>query len=72
MRYFQERQTHLQQNKERAGRWQRILKMTSSVRLASAFLLLGGLLYFISVQYDESFLINEITKEENNPTKIHQ
>jgi hypothetical protein len=34
--------------------------------------LVGGLLYFISVQYDESFLNNEITEEENNPTKIQQ
>ena len=34
--------------------------------------LVGGLLHFISVQYDESFLSNEITEEENNPTKIHQ
>jgi hypothetical protein len=34
--------------------------------------LVEGLLYFISVQYDESFLSNEITEEENNPTKIHQ
>jgi hypothetical protein len=24
------------------------------------------------VQYDESFLSNEITEEENNPTKIYQ
>jgi hypothetical protein len=24
------------------------------------------------VQYNDSFLNNEITKEENNPTKIHQ
>ena len=34
--------------------------------------LIGGLLHFVSVQYDESFLSNEITEEENNPTKIHQ
>ena len=34
--------------------------------------LVGGLLHFVSVQYDESFLNNEITEEENNPTKIHQ
>ena len=34
--------------------------------------LVGGLLHFVSVQYDESFLSNEITEEENNPTKIHQ
>jgi hypothetical protein len=34
--------------------------------------LVGGLLYFISVQYDESFLSNEITEEENNPIMIHQ
>jgi hypothetical protein len=34
--------------------------------------LVGGLLHFISVQYDESFLSNEITEEENNPTKIYQ
>ena len=34
--------------------------------------LVGGLLCFVSVQYDESFLSNEITEEENNPTKIHQ
>ena len=34
--------------------------------------LIGGLLHFISVQQDESFLSNEITEEENNPTKIHQ
>ena len=34
--------------------------------------LVGGLLHFVSVQYDESFLSNEITKEENNLTKIHQ
>ena len=33
--------------------------------------LVGGLLHFVSVQYDESFLSNEITEEENNPTKIH-
>ena len=35
-------------------------------------LLVGGLLHFISVQYDEGFLSNEIIEEENNPTKIHQ
>ena len=34
--------------------------------------LVGRLLHFVSVQYDESFLSNEITKEKNNPTKIHQ
>ena len=34
--------------------------------------LVGGLLHFVSVRYDESFLSNEITKEKNNPTKIHQ
>jgi hypothetical protein len=34
--------------------------------------LVGGLLHFISVQYDESFLSNEITEEENNPIKIYQ
>ena len=34
--------------------------------------LVGGLLHFLSVQYDESFLDNEITEEENNPTKIQQ
>jgi hypothetical protein len=34
--------------------------------------LVGGLLHFVSVQYNESFLSNEITEEENNPTKIHQ
>jgi hypothetical protein len=33
--------------------------------------LVGSLLHFVSVQYDESFLSNEIIKEENNPTKIH-
>ena len=32
--------------------------------------LVGGLLHFVSVQYNESFL--EITEEEHNPTKIHQ
>jgi hypothetical protein len=37
----------------------------------------GGCLHFeepaiIIVQWDESFLSNEITKEKNNPTKIHQ
>ena len=37
----------------------------------------GGRLHFeeptiVSVQYDESFLSNEITKKENNPTKIYQ
>jgi hypothetical protein len=31
-----------------------------------------GLLHFVSVQSDESFLSNEITEEENNLTKIHQ
>jgi hypothetical protein len=31
----------------------------------------GGLLHFVSVQSDESFLSNEITEEENNLTKIH-
>ena len=31
----------------------------------------GGLLHFVSVQYDESFLSNDIIEEENNPTKIH-
>jgi hypothetical protein len=31
----------------------------------------GGLLHFVSVQYDESFLSNEIIEEKNNPTKIH-
>jgi hypothetical protein len=41
MRHFQERQTHLQQNKKQAERQRRILKMTSFVRLANAFLLLG-------------------------------
>jgi hypothetical protein len=34
--------------------------------------LIGGVLYFVSVQYDKSFLSNEITEEKNNPTKIHQ
>ena len=34
--------------------------------------LVGGLLHFISVQYDESFLSNDITEGENNPTKIQQ
>ena len=34
--------------------------------------LVGSLLHFVSVHYDESFLSNEITEEENNPTKIHQ
>jgi hypothetical protein len=34
--------------------------------------LVGGLLHFVSVQYDENFLNNEITEEKNNPTKIHQ
>ena len=34
--------------------------------------LVGGLLHFVSVQYDENFLSNEITEVENNPTKIHQ
>jgi hypothetical protein len=34
--------------------------------------LAGGLLHFISVQYIESFLSNEITKEKNNAIKIHQ
>ena len=34
--------------------------------------LVGGLHHFVSVQYEESFLSNEITKEKNNPTKIHQ
>ena len=34
--------------------------------------LVGGLLHFVSVQYDESFLSNEITEEKNNRTKIHQ
>ena len=34
--------------------------------------LVEGLLHFISEQYDESFLSNEITEEENNLTKIHQ
>ena len=34
--------------------------------------LIGGLLHFVSVQYDESFLGNEITEEENNLTKLHQ
>ena len=34
--------------------------------------LLGGLLHFVCVQQDESLLSNEITEEENNPTKIHQ
>ena len=33
--------------------------------------LVGSLLHFVSVHYDESFLSNEITKEKNNPTKIH-
>jgi hypothetical protein len=33
--------------------------------------IVGGLLYFISVQQDESFLCIEITREENNPIKIH-
>jgi transcription initiation factor TFIID subunit TAF12 len=42
MRHFQERQTYLQQNKERAGRRWRISRTTSSVRLASAFMLLGA------------------------------
>ena len=32
--------------------------------------LVGGLFHFVSVQYDESFLSNKITEEENNPTKI--
>ena len=32
--------------------------------------LVEGLLHFISVQEDESLLSNEITKEENNLTKI--
>ena len=35
-------------------------------------LFVGGLLHFVSVQYDESFLSNEITEEENNPRKIHR
>jgi hypothetical protein len=34
--------------------------------------LVRGLLHFVIVQLDESFLSNEITEEENNPTKIHQ
>ena len=34
--------------------------------------LVQSLLHFVSVQYDDSFLSNEITEEENNPTKIHQ
>jgi hypothetical protein len=34
--------------------------------------LVGGLLHFVSVQYDQSFFSNEIIEEENNPTKIHQ
>ena len=34
--------------------------------------LVVGLLYFVNVSYDERFLSNEITEEENNPTKIHQ
>jgi hypothetical protein len=33
--------------------------------------LIRGLLHFVSVQYDESFISNEITEEENNPTKIY-
>ena len=33
--------------------------------------LVGSHLHSVSVQYNESFLSNEITKEENNPTKIH-
>ena len=34
--------------------------------------LVGGLLHFVYVQEDESLLSNEMTKEENNPTKIQQ
>jgi hypothetical protein len=34
--------------------------------------LVGGLLHFVNVKYDESFIRNEIIEEENNPTKIHQ
>ena len=68
MRQFQERQTHLQQNKERAERRRRISTTASSVRLASVFLLLGA----SSISSVESLLSNEITQEENNPTKIHQ
>ena len=34
--------------------------------------LVGGLLHFVSVQYDENFLSNEITEEENNPTNLEQ
>ena len=34
--------------------------------------LVGGLLHFVCVQQDESLLNNEITEEENNPTKIQQ
>ena len=34
--------------------------------------LVGGLLHFLSVQYDESFLSNKIIEEDNNPIKIHQ
>jgi hypothetical protein len=33
--------------------------------------LVSGLLHFVNVQYDESFLGNKIREEENNPTKIH-
>jgi hypothetical protein len=33
--------------------------------------LIGELLNFVNVQYDESFLSNKIIEEENNPTKIH-
>ena len=32
----------------------------------------GGLLHFVYVQYDDGSLSNEITEEENNPTKIQQ
>ena len=34
--------------------------------------LIGGLLHFICVHLDESLLSNEITEEENNPTKIQE
>jgi hypothetical protein len=43
-------------SKERVGRRQRTSTKIPSIRLASAFLLFS----------------NEITEEENNPTKIHQ
>ena len=33
--------------------------------------IVGGLLHFVSVQYDESLFSNEIIEAKNNPTKIH-